>query len=70
MKQKKARTIPEPARCMLWGRYVGRCEFEGRNRPVSYHPRTKDTVSMAGDIITNLQAALTSFQEIANGLEE
>ena len=29
-----------------------------------------DPEELAGDIITNLQAALTSFQEIASGLDE
>lgn len=67
MKQKKARAIPEPARCMLWGRYAGGCEFEVRT--VSYHPRTKETISPAKDIVTNLRAT-TSFQKITGVLEE
>ncbi len=70
MKQKKAWTIPEPAKCMLCGISADRCEFEVHNRPVSYHPRTKETVNLAEDIVANLQVALTSFQEIPNGLEE
>jgi len=47
MAKKKTPTIPEPVRCMLWGRSAGRCEFEGCNRPVSYHSRTKETVNLA-----------------------
>jgi len=45
MIQKKSRTIPEPVRCMLWGRSAGRCEW--CNRPVSYHPQTKEMVNLA-----------------------
>jgi len=41
------RNIPMPVRCMLWGRAAGRCEFMGCNRPVSWHPKTKETVNLA-----------------------
>jgi hypothetical protein len=32
---------------MLWGGAAGRCEFAGCNRPLSFHPRTKETVNLA-----------------------
>jgi len=35
--------------------------------PIDNLPKPKE---LAGDIITNLQADLTSFQDIANGLKE
>jgi predicted restriction endonuclease len=43
----KSRYIPEPIRCMLWGRAAGRCEFAGCNQPVSWHRETKETVNIA-----------------------
>ena len=41
----KTRAIPEQVRCLLWGRCAGRCEW--CNRPVSYHPRSKEAVNLA-----------------------
>jgi hypothetical protein len=32
---------------MLWGRAAGRCEFSPCNRPLSWHPYTKETVNIA-----------------------
>lgn len=43
----KSRYIPLPVRCLLWGRSAGRCEFKGCNMPVTYHPKTKESVNLA-----------------------
>lgn len=43
----KKRDIPLPIRCMLWGRAAGRCEFAGCNKPISFHPKTKEDVNLA-----------------------
>jgi len=32
---------------MLWGRSAGRCQFDGCNKPLTYHPETKDPVNIA-----------------------
>jgi len=70
MPQMKTRTIPEPVRCMLWGRSAGRCET--CNRPVSYHPRTKETVNLAeaAHIIGFSEAGPRGEQDLSDELAQ
>ncbi len=41
------RSIPEPVRCMLWGKAAGRCQFNGCNKPVWRNPVTQEEVNIA-----------------------
>ena len=68
--EKKTRAIPEPVRCMLWGRSAGRCEW--CNRPVSYHPCTKETVNLAeaAHIIGFSEAGPRGEQDLSDELAQ
>ncbi len=41
------RRIPEPVKCLLWGRAAGRCEFAGCNRPLWKSSVTQEEVNIA-----------------------